>query len=219
MLFRSSKRLLYKSIFIWKKIPSKLRQSNLRKSLFIIDESILKAIRSLLPIELILKEYLNNVPTITQEKSPTHKSHKKSKSLNYINYSKKSQNQVDVIHNNNMNNKKSTHIINKHIAINCNLNRLEPINNDRFSLLPLENKYFKYEKPPDINSNINMKKSNKSCLLSNNKCNPICSGVGNNNCNIVSPIPGPAWQVQNAETVQNRLNSGNYTRNTCKVID
>ncbi len=61
-----------------KKIPSKLRQSNLRKSLFIIDESILKAIRSLLPIELILKEYLNNVPTITQEKSPTHKSHKKS---------------------------------------------------------------------------------------------------------------------------------------------
>ena len=56
----------------------------------------------------------------------------------------------------------------------------------------------------------------KCCLLSEDKCSPICSGL-TNNCGLVAPIPGPQWQVQKAKAVQNRLKKGIYTADSCVI--
>lgn len=66
--------------------------------------------------------------------------------------------------------------------------------------------------PLELNQN---KTSSNECLLGNNNCSPLCSGYNNNNCNIKADIPGPLWQVQNAESVQNRLIKGNYVPGSC----
>lgn len=55
------------------------------------------------------------------------------------------------------------------------------------------------------------------CLLGTNECTPLCSGDTTNPCNIVAPIPGPNWQVQSAESVQNRLSKGLYTPSKCPL--
>lgn len=55
------------------------------------------------------------------------------------------------------------------------------------------------------------------CLLGNNECSPLCSGYTKNSCNLVAPIPGGPWQVQNAETVQNNLTNQNYTASKCPM--
>lgn len=52
------------------------------------------------------------------------------------------------------------------------------------------------------------------CML-NNGCGYLCSGTGENKCNVVAPIPGPQWQPQTAATVQNRLNNGDYVPSKC----
>jgi hypothetical protein len=51
------------------------------------------------------------------------------------------------------------------------------------------------------------------CLL-NSSCNVLCSGEGNP-CNLVAPIPGPQWQPQSAEAVQQRLINKDYTKAYC----
>lgn len=45
-------------------------------------------------------------------------------------------------------------------------------------------------------------------------CN-LCSGSGKNPAKIIAPVPGPQWLPQNAETVQRRLKTNNYTKNRC----
>ena len=55
------------------------------------------------------------------------------------------------------------------------------------------------------------------CLLGSDGCNPLCSGYTTNPCNLVAPIPGPQWQVQTAETVQNRLTNQQYSLNKCPL--
>lgn len=55
------------------------------------------------------------------------------------------------------------------------------------------------------------------CLLGRDKCSPLCSGYSNNPCNLVTPVPGPQWQVQSASTVQNRLTNQQYTLNKCPL--
>jgi hypothetical protein len=55
----------------------------------------------------------------------------------------------------------------------------------------------------------------QNCLLGTDPCSPLCSGDGTNPCNIVSPVPGPAWQVRTAAAVQNSLANGQFTANTC----
>ena len=78
-----------------------------------------------------------------------------------------------------------------------------------YSNFPLGNTY------PPISK---LKSSTDSgCLLGKNDCSPLCSGNGKNSCNIVSPVPGPLWQVQRASTVQNRLNKNIYVPSTCPV--
>jgi hypothetical protein len=66
-----------------------------------------------------------------------------------------------------------------------------------------------------IESNTDNK--NMYCLLGNDECSPLCSGYTKNSCNIVAPIPGGPWQVQNAETVQNNLTKQNYTPSKCPM--
>ena len=78
-----------------------------------------------------------------------------------------------------------------------------------YSNFPLGNTY------PPVSK---LKSSTDSgCLLGKNDCSPLCSGTGQNSCNIVSPVPGPQWQVQRANTVQNRLNKNIYVPSTCPV--
>ena len=112
--------------------------------------------------------------------------------------------------------------INTHAAVNNNIDNTNNEENDEFSLLPLENKYYDFNNLPKVNDPGIIKNkiiSDKFCLMGDNSCNPICSGIGKNSCNLVNPIPGPSWQVQTAEAVQNRLNNGNYTKNTCPIIN
>lgn len=55
---------------------------------------------------------------------------------------------------------------------------------------------------------------NAQCIEESNCCN-LCSGSGSNPCNIISPIPGPQWMPQSAQSVQNRLKNNDYTRAKC----
>jgi hypothetical protein len=59
-------------------------------------------------------------------------------------------------------------------------------------------------------------KDGSLCIENSNSCN-LCSGSGKNPYNIISPIPGPQWMPQNAESVQNRLVNNNYTQSSCKI--
>jgi len=43
----------------------------------------------------------------------------------------------------------------------------------------------------------------------------LCSGMDNKPSQLVAAIPGPQWLPQNAETVQRRLGTNNYTKNRC----
>lgn len=43
----------------------------------------------------------------------------------------------------------------------------------------------------------------------------LCSGMGENPNNLVTPIPGPQWLPQSAESVQNRMVKKHYTANKC----
>lgn len=54
------------------------------------------------------------------------------------------------------------------------------------------------------------------CIQPSNCCS-LCSGSNSNPCDIVSPIPGPAWIPQTASEVQKRLYNNDYTQNNCKI--
>ena len=55
------------------------------------------------------------------------------------------------------------------------------------------------------------------CLLGNDECSPVCSGSDTNPCNLQLSTPGPQWQVQSANSVQNRLNNGQFVPNYCPL--
>lgn len=59
-------------------------------------------------------------------------------------------------------------------------------------------------------SDVNQK---ESCLF-DTTCGSICS-TKNTKAPCVAPIPGPQWQPQSAQSVQQRLKNQNYTKNTC----
>ena len=56
----------------------------------------------------------------------------------------------------------------------------------------------------------------KDCCLLGNKCGTPCSGQSNT-CNVVTPVPGPQWQVQSASITQNRMTNGIYTSSKCPL--
>lgn len=43
----------------------------------------------------------------------------------------------------------------------------------------------------------------------------LCSGMDNKPSELVASVPGPQWLPQNADTVQKRLSTNNYTKNRC----
>ena len=43
----------------------------------------------------------------------------------------------------------------------------------------------------------------------------LCSGMNNKPSELVAAVPGPQWLPQNADTVQKRLSTNNYTKNRC----
>ena len=61
---------------------------------------------------------------------------------------------------------------------------------------------------------IEFRQVESKCIENSNCCN-LCSGTGENPCNLIAPIPGPQWLPQSAEAVQNRLKNNDYTRSTC----
>ena len=61
---------------------------------------------------------------------------------------------------------------------------------------------------------IEFRKVDSKCIENSNCCN-LCSGTGENPCNLIAPIPGPQWLPQSAEAVQNRLKNNDYTASTC----
>ena len=56
-----------------------------------------------------------------------------------------------------------------------------------------------------------------ACMLGKNECSPVCSGADENPCNLQLSTPGPQWQVQSANAVQNRLNNGQFVPNFCPL--
>lgn len=63
-------------------------------------------------------------------------------------------------------------------------------------------------------SSIEFKKDNAKCIEKSGSCN-LCSGENSNPYNLISPIPGPQWLPQTAESVQNRLKNNDYTFSSC----
>ena len=95
---------------------------------------------------------------------------------------------------------------------NPNTNYLNPTKR-YYSNFPLGDTY-----PPPLSINNNLSDTAASgCLLGTDGCSPLCSGTGKNTCNLVVPVPGPQWQVQNASTVQYRINNNMFVPNNCSV--
>ena len=59
--------------------------------------------------------------------------------------------------------------------------------------------------------------SPSGCLLGKDECSPVCSGADSNPCNLQLSTPGPQWQVQSANAVQDRLNNGKFVPNFCPL--
>jgi hypothetical protein len=92
-----------------------------------------------------------------------------------------------------------------------NLSPDNPEDDDQYTLDP--NEIDTFQRPRSIAPMGTVRQSN--CLLGTDPCSPLCSGDGQNPCNIVAPIPSPAWQVQTAEAVQNSLAQGQFTASSC----
>lgn len=58
--------------------------------------------------------------------------------------------------------------------------------------------------------------TNSKCISGSNCCS-LCSGQGDNPCNIIAPIPGPQWLPQTASAKQQELKSGKYTQSICPI--
>ena len=77
----------------------------------------------------------------------------------------------------------------------------------------LENKNLMSDKKEIVGS---FPKDNIMCVGDTKSTNgDLCSGSGSNPGNIIAPVPGPQWLPQNAETVQRRLSTNNFTKNRC----
>jgi hypothetical protein len=92
-----------------------------------------------------------------------------------------------------------------------NLTPDNPSDSDEYTLD--SNDIDQYQHPHILPSQPAARQSN--CLLGTDPCSPLCSGDGQNPCNIVAPIPSSAWQVRTAEAVQNSLAQGNFTASSC----
>ncbi len=58
--------------------------------------------------------------------------------------------------------------------------------------------------------------SNSKCIQ-NSDCCTLCSGMGDNPCNIVAPIPGPQWLPQTAAAKQFEMKNNQYSPSLCPI--
>jgi hypothetical protein len=73
-----------------------------------------------------------------------------------------------------------------------------------------------FQKPQEVLGSF--PKSNIMCVgdtKTNLREGELCSGADDKPSNMVAPVPGPQWLPQNAETVQNRLKTNNFTKGRC----
>ncbi len=70
-----------------------------------------------------------------------------------------------------------------------------------------------YQRPENVRNMGSPRPSD--CMLGLDTCSPLCSGDGQNPCNIVAPIPSVAWQPRSAAAVQRSLERNQFTANTC----
>ena len=82
----------------------------------------------------------------------------------------------------------------------------ETFKNNEFDLL---------ETLDDKQASSNIVPNNIGCMMPNDPCQSLCSGSGQNPCNVVAPVPGPQWQPQSASVVQARLENGQYVPTNC----
>lgn len=80
---------------------------------------------------------------------------------------------------------------------------------------PFDSTFQKIETPPMPSPPAQVTRDD--CLLGKDNCNPLCSGSGENPCNLQTPSPGPQWQPQSAESVQKRLTNGIFVPNLCPL--
>lgn len=71
------------------------------------------------------------------------------------------------------------------------------------------------EQLEDKQASANIVPNNVGCMMPSDPCLSLCSGSGENPCNLVAPIPGPQWQPQSASVVQARLQNGQYVPTSC----
>lgn len=76
-------------------------------------------------------------------------------------------------------------------------------------------KQMSYQPVPE--TNYQRSPDDSMCMLGRGGCSPLCSGSGQNPCNIVAPVPGPQWQPQSAAAVQQRLTKGNFVPANCDL--
>ena len=73
-----------------------------------------------------------------------------------------------------------------------------------------------FQRPKEVIGNF--PKSDIMCVgdtKTNLKEGELCSGADDKPRDMVAPIPGPQWLPQNAQTVQNRLKTNNFTKGRC----
>ena len=66
-------------------------------------------------------------------------------------------------------------------------------------------------------SPLGYKKEDSLCIEPSNAYS-LCSGSNSNPYKLISPIPGPQWLPQTAESVQNRLKNNDYSQGSCKGL-
>ncbi len=68
----------------------------------------------------------------------------------------------------------------------------------------------------DIPQPLESKKYDAKCIEPSN-CLSLCSGSGQNPCNLISAVPGPQWLPQTAEVKQNELVNNQFTPSLCQI--
>lgn len=79
-------------------------------------------------------------------------------------------------------------------------------------VMPRDPSYIPFKNPEESGIQSNYSADGHSCLLTENNCGSVCSGVPvDKRCpGLISSVPGPLWQVPTAQSVAQRLLKGDF---------
>ncbi len=60
-------------------------------------------------------------------------------------------------------------------------------------------------------------KDTKSQCIEPSNCLSLCSGSGQNPCNLITAVPGPQWLPQTAEAKQFEMKNNQWTKSICEI--